>query len=137
MVEVWLSAEGVKLRLPVVPETVSYSAGNGIQKSTLHTLGEVAMAGRKTLATLTLESYFPGRYDSNCQYLNIPQPRACESRINAWRENGTPVRVIVVGGAMTYNRLMLIETAQFTQGRVPDDLAFSLSLVEYVPVLAG
>ena len=136
MIETWFTAGGVKLRLPILPEVITYSGGNGIQKSTLHTLGEVAMAGKRTLVTLTLSSYFPGAYDGNCQYINIPLPRACEALINRWKEDGTPVRVIVVGGAMTFNRLMVIESAQFSQGRRLDDLAFEITLTEYVPILA-
>ena len=135
MIETWLTAGGVKLRLPILPEVIAYSGGNGIQKSTLHTLGEVAMAGKRTLVSMTLASYFPGTYDGNCQYITSPLPRACEAIINRWKDDGTPVRVIVVGGAMTFNRLMLIETASFTQGRKPEDLAYEIAFTEYVPIL--
>ena len=134
MIEIWLTSGADRLRLPVLPAEVAVAYAGGAQRASLQEMGEVILSGKRKLQTLQLESYFPARYDSNCQYRAIPNPSFAALMLRTWIEEGTPVRLLITGGALSVNTLVLIEGGTFTMGKAPGDVAYTLSLTEYRPI---
>lgn len=134
MLEIWLSEGPRRLRLPVLPPEITVSVSGGAQRMDLMEIGEVILPGKRKLEGLQLASYFPARYDSNCQYRNIPSPAETVKMLEEWIENSKPVRLIITGGGFTANRLVLIENGSFTLGKVPGDISYQLTLTEYRPL---
>ena len=134
MIEVWLAGGGAQLRLPVLPAEIAVTVPGGAQRTTLLELGEVILPGKRMLHTLQLESYFPARYDSNCQYRAIPLPADAVRLLRGWIEGGVSVRLIITGGGYTVNMTVLVETGTFSMGRPGGDVGYSLTLTEYRPL---
>ena len=134
MIEIWLTQGTDQLRLPVLPAEVAMAYAGGAQRSTLQELGEVILSGKRKLQTLTLESYFPARYDSNCQYDPIPLPGVAAALLYRWINDGAQVRLLITGGALETDMLVLIESGTFTMGKVAGDVAYTLTLTEYRPL---
>ena len=134
MIEVWLAGGGAQLRLPVLPAEIAVTVPGGAQRTTLLELGEVILPGKRMLHTLQLESYFPARYDSNCQYRAIPLPADAVRLLRGWIEGGVSVRLIITGGGYTVNMTVLVETGTFTMGRPGGDVDYNLTLTEYRPL---
>lgn len=131
MVEVWLSAGGTRVRLPVLPEKITIEAGGQHEKVTLHEAGEVLLAGKRTLRSLSLASYFPARYTSVCGYRNIPDPRTAADTIRGWAEAGTVVQLVITGGAVGANMPVIIESFPTTIGKQAGDVSYEMQLTEY------
>ena len=55
------SAGGVELLLPVTPSSFTMAIGQSIQTVNIHQLGDVNLSGYGTLASITLESFFPAQ----------------------------------------------------------------------------
>ena len=134
MIEIWLSNGTDRLRLPVLPADIAVVHSGGAQRATLQALGEVILSGKRKLRTLQLESYFPARYSGVCQYRAIPSPAAAAVLLRRWIDDGTQVRLLITGGALDVNMLVLIEGGTFTMGKVPGDVAYQLTLTEYRPI---
>jgi hypothetical protein len=134
MIEIWLSSSTDKLRLPVLPAEVAAAYAGGAQRSTLQDLGEVILSGKRKLKTLQIDSYFPARYDGNCQYLAIPSPGTAAQLLQGWIDEGTPVRMMITGGAMDINMQVLVEGGTFVMGKGPGDIEYSIALTEYRPI---
>ena len=123
-----------RLRLPVLPAEIAVTVPGGAQRTTLLELGEVILPGKRMLHSLQINSYFPARYDGNCQYRAIPLPSDAVQLLRGWIEGGVPVRLIITGGGYTVNMLVLVETGTFTTGKMAGDIAYSLSLTECRPL---
>ena len=134
MIEVWLSNGADRLRLPVLPADIAVQHTGGAQRATLQELGEVIFSGKRKLRTMQIESYFPARYDGNCQYRAIPLPSTAAALLQRWIDEGTQVRLLITGGALDINMLVLIEGGTFTMGKVAGDVAYQLTLTEYRPI---
>lgn len=134
MIEIWLSNGADRLRLPVLPAEVAVTHTGGAQRATLQELGEVIFSGKRKLRTLQFESYFPARYSGVCQYLAIPLPGAAAGLLQRWIDDGTQVRLLITGGALDINMLVLIEGGTFTTGKAPGEIAYSINLTEYRPI---
>ena len=92
------------------------------------------LPGKRMLHSLQLESYFPARYDSNCQYRAIPLPSDAVQLLRGWIEASVPVRLIITGGGYTMNMTVLVEAGTFTMGKAAGDVSYSLTLTEYRPM---
>ena len=134
MIEIWLSSGTDRLRLPVLPAEVAMTHTGGAQRAALQDLGEIILSGKRKLQTLQLESYFPARYDGNCQYRAIPSPGTAAQLLHGWIENGTPVRLLITGGELEVNMQVLIESGKFAMGKGPGDIEYSIALTEYRPI---
>ena len=134
MIEIWLSEGTRRLRLPVLPAEVALTTSGGAQRVNLLELGEVILPGKRGLRSLQLASYFPARYDGNCQYQAIPAPSEAVQLLQSWIEVGAPIRLIITGGGYTINMQVLIETGSFTFGKAAEEVAYSLTLTEYRPL---
>lgn len=134
MIEIWLSDDVDQLRLPVLPAEVAVTHTGGAQRATLQELGEVILSGKRKLQTLQLDSYFPARYDSVCQYLAIPLPGVAAALVQHWINEGTKVRLLITGGGLDTDIQVIIEGGTFTLGKAPGEIDYSLTLTEYRPV---
>lgn len=133
MIEYWLTYNsGVeKLRLPVPPQEYEVVTGMNHTKVNVHELGEVLLMGKPKLTTISLTSYFPIRYDGLCQYKDIPWPQACINKIDRWKKSGKPIRLIITGDGLKVNLPCVIEDFNYKQIAGPQDIHFTLELVEY------
>ena len=134
MIEIWMSGGTDQLRLPVLPAEVAVQHAGGAQRANLQALGEVIMAGKRNLKTLQIESYFPARYSSVCQYRAIPLPGVAAALLQRWMDDGAQVRLLVTGGAVEVNMLVLIEGGTFTMSKVSGDVSYQLTITEYRPI---
>ena len=134
MIEIWLSNGADQLRLPVLPAEVAVQHTGGAQRAILQELGEVILSGKRKLQSLQLQSYFPARYDGNCQYRAIPLPGTAAGLLRRWIDDNSKVRLLITGGALDINMLVLIEGGMFTMGKAPGDVAYQITLTEYRPI---
>ena len=135
MIEIWLSCGGIQLRLPVLPPEIAVTTANGTERSTLQEIGEVILGGKRKLRTLSISSYFPARYDSNCSYRAIPSPAVAAAHLQSWCENASKIRLLITGGAVSMNMLVLLDQLTITMGKQPDDVAYSMDITEYRPLV--
>ena len=135
MIEIWLSSGGIQLRLPVLPPEIAVATANGTERSTLQEIGEVILGGKRKLRTLAISSYFPARYDSNCSYRAIPSPAVAAAQLQSWCENASKIRLLITGGIVSVNMLVLLEQVTITMGKQPGDVAFSMEITEYRPLV--
>ena len=127
--EFWLMQGSETLRLPVPPP--NYSLRKSLNNSTVivEGLGEVSFIGKPKLAEIpSLESFFPNRVYSFCQYKNFPEPKECTDLIIKWMASGQPIRYIVPGAI---NTECTIESFEFGVRDGTGDVYFSLTLKEY------
>ena len=134
MIEIWLTEGTDRLRLPVLPAEIAVQYSGGAQRAVLQELGEVILSGKRKLQSLQLQSYFPARYDGNCQYRAIPLPGAAVALLRCWIDDGSKVRLLITGGALDVNMLVIIEGGTFTMGKAPGDVAYQLTITEYRPI---
>ena len=135
MVEVWLSDSRTSIRLPVLPEKITLSTGAEHEKVTLQALGEVLLPGKRRLRSMSLQSFFPKRYNSYCQYRNIPDPAAASKACLDWAEAGTVLRLVITGGAMAVNLQVILEEYSSTMGKVAGDVEYTMAMSEYRQLL--
>lgn len=127
--EFWLRQGLETLRLPVPPP--NYSIKKSLNNSTIivEGLGEVSFIGKPKLAEIpTLESFFPKRVYSFCQYKNFPTPKECTDLIETWMASGKPIRYIVPGAI---NTECTIDSFEYGVRDGTGDVYFSLALKEY------
>jgi hypothetical protein len=133
VVEIWLTFNNgeEKLRLPVIPQEYTVATGLESQRLNISELGEILLIGRRTLKEIALESYFPLKYDSNCQYRRFPSPAKCVAMIERWRDSGRPLRLMIVAAGLPYNEAMAVESFEYGERQGPEDVYYTLSLAEY------
>jgi hypothetical protein len=131
VVEIWLSANGKQIRLPVLPEKITLEAGGQHEKVTLHEAGEVLLTGKRTLKSLSISSYFPARYTSLCSYMNIPDPKTAADALRAWAEGGTVAQLVIAGGAVDVNMPVVIESFSTSMRKIQGDIEYEMALTEY------
>lgn len=127
--EFWLTQGSESLRLPVPPP--NYAIKKAINNSVIvvEGLGEVSFIGKPKLAEIpTIESFFPKRIYSFCQYKTFPNPKECIDLIEKWMLSGKPIRYLVTGAL---NIECSIEDFTYGQRDGTGDVYFSLSLKEY------
>jgi hypothetical protein len=133
MIEIWLTFNNgeEKLRLPVIPPEYTVTTALENQRVNVVELGEILLIGRRTLKEITLESYFPLRYDDNCQYNRFPAPAKCVEMIEKWRDSGRPLRLMIVAKGLSYNEAMAVESFEYGAKHGPEDVYYTLALAEY------
>jgi len=132
VVEIYLTAKAVRIRLPILPEKISLDAGADHEKVTLHEAGGALLPGMRRLRSLSLASYFPARYTSVCAYRNIPDPQVAADLLRSWAEGGVIVKLVIAGGAVDVSMPVVIESFSSSLRKVSGDVEYEMSLTEYV-----
>ena len=134
--EFWLMQGNEKLHLPVPP--ANYAIKRSLNNSTVvvEGIGEVSFIGKPKLAEIPpVESFFPSRYYSFCQYSTFPTPKSCTDLIEKWMSGGKPIRYLVTGTGV--NLECTIEDFQYGEQDGTGDVYFLLTLKEYKTIILG
>lgn len=124
------------LQLPVPPP--SYAIKRALNNSVVvvEGIGEVSFIGKPKLAEIPpIDSFFPAKAYSFCQYTDFPTPKECTDLIEKWMLSGKPIRYLVTGTSL--NTLCTIEDFQYGERDGTGDVNFSLTLKEYKIVTVG
>ena len=129
VVEFWLIQGNEKLQLPVPPPKYAIKRSQNNSTVIVEGLGEVSFIGKPKLAEIPLiESFFPKRVYSFCQYKTFPTPKECTDTIEKWMTSGKPIRYLVTGAI---NTECTIEDFEYGERDGTGDVYFTLNLKEY------
>lgn len=127
--EFWLSQGMEKLQLPVPPQEYSVDRSANNETFEVEGFGEISFIGKTSLATASIESFFPNKAYSFCQYSNFPSPKECVALIEKWMHSGEPIRYMVTGTSI--NMECTIEKFEYSEKDGTRDIFFTLELKEY------
>lgn len=95
-----INASGVnqKITLPVVPESISYSAEARFAEYEVINKGQVQMPDGKNLFDLSWEGFFPGEALRGSRLVRAwTDPNVLDDIFKYWGESGTPLNVCITG----------------------------------------
>lgn len=124
-----LSQGGYNLRLPVPPEKFEIETGNLNTVVTVEELGEIQLMGKSKLSLLTIETFWPSKQYSFCQYSNFLLPYEAMALITKWKNSGSPIQVIITGTLV--NMPMSIDDFIYSEKDGTKDVYFSITFKEY------
>ena len=133
MIEIYLKQNDDNvLRFPVTPSEVALNGNSEISTQKINGLGEVSLFGGKKLKTANINSFFPNKVYSFCNYSDFEAPYEYVKKIESWLSNGDKLRYIVTG--MNINIPVIISSFEYLEKDGTGDVYFSLSLIESVPL---
>ena len=125
---------GLKYRLPVLPEDVQVSSHSGNESVQTIALGEITILKRAQLKTLTIDSFFPGHdmYPfARCRGGDFEPPNVYISGFNRIQKEAEPVKLTITNIGLS---AFWVSIEEFSVIHGPtDDIQYSLSLKEYRP----
>ena len=131
MIEIYLKQNDDNvLRFPVTPSEVALNGNSEISTQKINGLGEVSLFSGKKLKTANINSFFPNKVYSFCNYSDFEAPYEYVNRIENWMNNGDKLRYIVTG--MNINIPVVISSFEYSEKDGTGDVYFSLSLIESV-----
>ena len=132
--EIWITYDRnkKKLRLPVLPESVSVKNGSKNETMNISGLGEVLIKQDRAALSFSFSSFFPSGYFSGVNY-GPPDPYKCVEKIVSWKKSQNPVKFIVTG--MDINLYCEIEQFDYEErGGDVGTVYYTISLKEYQKV---
>ncbi|UZQ49865.1 hypothetical protein [Clostridium kluyveri] len=131
--EFWLKQDDIPsnyIHLPVPPANYNITWADNNSSFNVEGMGEVSFLGKPKLTEITpIESFFPYRYNTYCQYKDFPAPADCVVTIQKMKLSGKPVRFIITKTLV--NILCSIENFQFGEKDGTGDIYYTLQLKEY------
>lgn len=124
-----ISQSGYNLRLPVPPDKYEVTTGNLNTVVTVEELGELLLMGKSKLASLSMETFWPSKQYSFCQYKNFILPYEAMNLIKKWKDSGKPVQVIITSTPI--NMAMSIDDFTYGERDGTRDVYFQISFKEY------
>lgn len=134
-IEYWLSFSGSDaIRFPVNPESITVESPYGFNDVQVTHLGEYSVFGERQLKSMSIESFFPGEYNSSyCEYAEILAPEDYVNKIEEWRDKQKPLRLIVTGTNINIPVTVREFSTEYERAGHIGDIHFTLSLKEYRP----
>lgn len=132
-VQFWLNKGKDKLRLPVNPESLSYTSPFGYTETEVEGLGEITVFGRRAQRDFTISTFWPAKYNPvYCSYSGFISPASFIKKIESWRNKREPIRLVVTG-KLGVNVAVTIRDFEIEAEKSgsPGDIYFTLSLKEY------
>lgn len=123
-----LSKGGMRIRLPVNPESIAFTEKQLNETVTLLNMGEVNLSGNRGLKRVKFTSFFPARHSPFYRYAK-KQPKQYVKIIEEWKREGAKIRVIVTD--LRINLVMLIDELSYSVKEGDKDVYYSISLSEY------
>lgn len=121
------TATNETFRFPVNPEEVQVQTEKQIETVNIYRLGEIDFPEGEKRKSISFSSFFPAEYDTYCQYVNIPNPIEAINKLDAWRKEGKPLRLIITGTPI--NTLVIIASLSWTiRGGEVGDIYFDITL---------
>lgn len=132
--EIWLTYEGERLRLPITPTyTIEEPQNNSTE--ILNEVGTINIKGKKGLRSVTIESFFPSKdYDILESSDVVLDPFYYDEKIRSWANSEKPIRFIIT--ETPHNFEVIVDSYSTGEQDGTGDVYFSLSLSEYVRVQA-
>ena len=130
--EIWLKLDDKNVkdfRFPVVPNDFDFETSNIINSSNITKLGEVGFYGGDNLSPLEINSFFPSKNYSFCQYSNFPKPLECVAYIKKLMKDKRIPRLIYTDTDI--NIPVLIESFNYGRKDGTQDIYFTLKFKEY------
>jgi len=121
--------KNAELVLPVTPPSFEVSHGINIETINIHTLGDVALPGYGTLATIKIDCMFPAKKYLFNQPATVLDPYAYVKRFKDWCNNHTILRFIV--SDTTVNIPVLINDITYGEKDGTGDVYATITLREY------
>lgn len=132
--EVWLTYQGERLRLPITP-MYKIEAPQNNSTELLNEVGTVNIKGKKGLRSVTIESFFPSKeYDFLESSDVVLDPFYYDEKIRSWANSDGPIRLIITD--TPHNFEALVDSYSSGEEDGTGDVYYSLSLSEYVRVVA-
>ena len=133
MIEIYLKKNDEDiLRFPVTPSEIALNGSSDISTQKINNLGEISLFSGKKLKTANINSFFPNKVYSFCNYSDFEPPYEFVKRIEGWLSNGDKLRYIVTG--MNINIPVIITNFEYMEKDGTGDVYFNLSLTESVPI---
>ena len=133
MIEIYLKQNDDNvLRFPVTPSEVALNGNSEISTQKINGLGEVSLFSGKKLKTANINSFFPNKVYSFCNYSDFEAPYEYVKKIENWMNNGDKLRYVVTG--MNINIPVIISSFEYLEKDGTGDVYFNLSLIENVPL---
>lgn len=121
--------KNTELVLPVTPPSFTVYHGINIEVVNIHTLGDVALPGYSTLATLKIECMFPAKnYPFNQPNADL-NPYSYIKKFDDWKNNHTILRFIVSGTIV--NIPVLVQEISYGEQDGTGDVYATITLREY------
>lgn len=121
-----------RLTLPVTPESFAVSSGIAIQTVHIHEVGDVNLAGQKTLDTIKLSCLFPATKRPYANSDSLPYDYI--EQLTDWLESKKLLRYIVTGTPV--NKTVLLESVEYGEQDGTNDVYATVTLREYVELEA-
>lgn len=128
--EIWLSKDKDRFRLPILPPNFEISVGNLNTVVNINELGDINLIGKSGLKALNLSTFFPDQQYYFVEYSGFPPPYKCKDKLENWRVSEDPIRLIITTTGI--NMLVSIENFNFGERDGTGDLYYSLDLKEYI-----
>lgn len=118
--------ESEKIELAVNPKNLSIQEDGNDKTVSLINQGTVLVAGKRGLIKTTISTFLPS--DASPYYKGV-LPETITGYIRKWKQESTPVRVIVTGTDINTLFLITSRTESYVEGQ--KDINITLSLSEY------
>jgi len=121
------TATNETFHFPVNPEEVQVQTEKQIETVDIYRLGEIDFPQGEKRASISFSSFLPAEYDTYCQYINIPNPVEAINKLDTWRKEGKPSRLIITGTPI--NTLVIIASLSWIiKGGEVGDIYFDITL---------
>lgn len=126
--------EAEAIEFPVLPEKIEVSSSGDNKTYDISQHGEINVIKSAKLTEIAFESIFPANWFPGC---NVAQPALFApshyiDKIEKWRREKQPMRLVLVGSTMNINLPVSVERFNWSEsGGAVGDIAFQLSLKEY------
>lgn len=131
--DIYLSTNDRKevIRLPIVPSKIKIASPMKNEIFETANFGDIKLIGLEGLKNTSLESFFPNNkyiYDKNNfeykadYYVNL---------IEKWKNERIPIRIIISNTSFSFNKLMSIESFEYSIEDGSGDIYYTLNLEEF------
>lgn len=128
--QIWLEADGIKLQMPVNPESFKVQKSGSNDSVTIVGLGETAIIQNPKAVKISFSSFFPVSYFPGCNVKKPLMPHLYITQISSWMNDKIPVRLYITKCDIV--RFMTIEDFSYSQsGGDVGSYNYSISLKEY------
>jgi nucleoid-associated protein YgaU len=130
--EIWISTNDNKerLRLPVLPSSISISNGSNNESVDISNLGEVTILQDPVAKNFQFSSFFPAQNTPLVEYSNPPKPWDAVKKLEKWKESKEPLRLVIT--KTNINIPVSIDLFEYREeGGAVGDIYYDLSIKEF------
>jgi nucleoid-associated protein YgaU len=129
--DIYLLGDFGTFQFPVNPEEIAVPGEKLLETVRITNLGEVDFPAGDRISEIRFSSFFPLEYDPGyCRYVELPAPEDAIKQLQAIKDAGKPVRLIITG--LPVNMLVLLSALTYSSvGGEPGDIHFEVRLRSY------